>query len=75
MARAKLGPKLRPHQTLLFTMERRNSDHGLSFWRGKLRPWSEFSVFLGRGRQGGAPKCSGADFFDVYAQFCVLTLL
>ena len=24
-----------------------NGDHGLSFWGGKLRPWSEFLVFLG----------------------------
>ena len=31
----------------VFTGQRRNSDHGLSFWEGKLRPWSEFRVFLG----------------------------
>ena len=25
-----------------YAKERKNSDHGLSFWKGKLRPWSEF---------------------------------
>ena len=38
----------------VFKRERRNSDHGLSFWGGELRPWSEFGCFWGRGRRGGS---------------------
>ena len=37
----------------VFARERRNSDHGLSFWGGKLRPWSEFGVFFGVGVDEG----------------------
>ena len=38
------------------TSERRNSDHGLNCWEGKLRPWSKFGVFWGRGRWGGSQE-------------------
>ena len=51
MVREKLCPKPRPPQTLHLpgnqTMVRVSGE-------GKLRPWSEFGVFLGRGRRGGS---------------------
>ena len=37
MVPEKLGPKPRPPQTLFFSMERRNSDHGMGFWGGKTQ--------------------------------------
>ena len=47
-----MAPVLSP--LTLVSREREDPDHGLSFWGGELRPWSEFWVLWGRGRRGGS---------------------
>ena len=50
---SKIRTKTQTTPDSVFSKERRNSDHSLSFWGGKLRPWSEFGAFLGWGEKRG----------------------
>ena len=63
MVREKLGPKLRPLQTLYLSGERRNSDRGLSFWGGKTQTMVRVSGVFGVGVGEGALNISSEIFF------------
>ena len=54
MVREKLGPKLRPPQTLFLLGKGENSDHGLSFWGRKTQTMVWVSGVFGVGVDEGA---------------------